>query len=211
MNLTGKIFACAFAALLTTPAWGLLVRHTTYSLSTTRTVRALALLLPTTTGVIGWRFVDDPALAAWWWAALHTVPVAMVDVYEHRLPHWWLVSFAGGGLCLFATVATLDHEPKRLAHAMFAGLGMWVAMRILEWSCSGRMGGGDTRLHAILALYTGWMSWRTVLIGFVAGSVLLGITAGLACLWQRRFWSSRIAAGPSLLAGAWLALVCTGH
>lgn len=210
MNDAWNITAAVSGALLVTPVWTRLIQRATNSPEIPQLTGIVAVLLPLFAGAIGWRFADDPTLPAWWWAAMHTVPLAIVDVREHRLPRWWVVSLAGGGLCLLTAVAAVVDEPHRLFRAVLAGAGAWLAMRVVEWCAAGRMGGGDTRLHAALALYTAWMSWQTVLFGFVAGSLLLGGTAGFAVLWQRRSWSSRIAAGPSLVAGAWLALVLTG-
>ena len=202
--------ACALVASTVAPVWVDLARATTNSPSPTSSTVVFALALPAVAAVIGWRFTGDPALPAWSWAGLHTVPLAVLDLRQHRLPRWWLASFAAGGVCLFAAVVVVDHDLGRLVRAVLAGVGMWSVMRVFEWACGGRMGGADTRLHAVLALYTGWMSWHAVVIGFLGGSVLLGITAGIAYMWRRRAWSSRIAAAPSLLAGAWFALVITG-
>lgn len=209
MNGTWKIFACVSVTLLATALWCVLARVTCAPRVSSVTGES-AVLLPVAAGVIGWRFADDPALPAWWWAGLHTVPLAVVDLRQHRLPRWWLASFAAGGVFLFTAVPVVDHESGRLMRAMLAAVGMWLVMRVVECACGGRMGGGDTRLHAVLALYTGWVSGYTVVLGFLAGSTLLGITAGVTCLSRRRPWSSRIAAGPSLLAGAWLVILLSG-
>lgn len=206
MNVPWEISSCILAALAATPVWFSLVRQDT---SSPRITLGCALLLPIVAGVIDWRFADDPALTAWWWAGLHTVPLAVVDLRQHRLPRAWLVSLAGGGVFLFAVVSAVHHASGPLLRAVLAGAGVWLVMRLVETVCAGRMGGGDTRLHAALALYTGWISWHTVLLGLLTGTVLLGCVAGVTVLLGRRGWSSRIAAGPALLAGAWLALALT--
>lgn len=207
--LVWDVFACTLGAVVITPMWLGLTRVTTSSSTSSPVAGELALAVPAAAGAVGWWFTDDPALPAWWWAGVHTVPLAVMDLRQHRLPRRWLASLAGGAVCLFAAVAAVHHEPTRLVRAALAAVGMWMVMRVVEWACAGRMGGGDTRLHAVLALHTGWVSWQTVVVGFLAGSVLLGL-AGLACLCRRRDGAARIAAGPSLLAGTWLALMLNG-
>lgn len=206
MNVPWEIPACILATLAAIPIWFSLARQNT---SSTRITLGRAFLLPVMAGATGWRFADDPALTAWWWAGLHTMPLAVLDLQQHRLPRAWLASLATGGVGLFGVVSAVHHESGSLLRAVLAGFGVWLVMRLVETVCAGRMGGGDTRLHAVLAVYTGWISWHTVLLGLLVGTVLLGAGAGLAVLLGRRGRSSRIAAGPFLLTGAWLAVVLT--
>ena len=209
MSVPWEIISCAFLTAVLTLIWLYLEQGTAYSSNTTA-LAGQAALLTTMAGAVGRWFADDPALPAWWWAGVHTVPLAVMDLRRHRLPRCWVASFAMGGVCLFAAVAAANHEATRLVRAVLAAVCMWLVMRVVEWACAGQMGGGDTRLHAVLALHTGWVSWNTLVVGFLAGSVLLGLTAGTTCLCRYRSLRSRIAAAPSLLAGAWLALVLAG-
>jgi leader peptidase (prepilin peptidase)/N-methyltransferase len=114
---------------------------------------------------------------------------------------------AAGGISGFTTLSVLAHDWAALRRALLAGAGVWLVMRIVERACRGGMGGGDTRLHTVLALYTGWISWHTLGVGIFAGTLLLGATAAITCLCGHATGSDRIAAGPSLLAGAWVAIL----
>jgi leader peptidase (prepilin peptidase)/N-methyltransferase len=69
------------------------------------------------------------------------------------------------------------------------------------------MGFGDVKLAGLLGLYLGWLGWSPVWIGTLAG-FLLGGLAGVALLVARRAHRrTAIPFGPSMLAGALLAVL----
>ena len=154
--------------------------------------------------LVGWRFAGDPALMAWWWSGLCSVGLTIIDLGEHRLPRSWLAAMGIGVLAVFAVLAVMRSDPAALWRAITATALVWLGMRLVEAICAGAMGGGDTRLQAVLALQLGWLSWHAVLFGLTTGALLLGMTAGLGWLVGQREWTSRIPAGPSLMLGFWV-------
>lgn len=195
---------CVLASLAVVP-WWLRAVCRECSLGTGRRSTALALAgLVGLSALLGWRFAGDPALVAWWWSGVCSAGLAVIDVGEHRLPRSWLVAMGIGVLVVFAVLTITGPAPTALWRAVTAAALVWLGMRLVEAVCVGSMGGGDTRLLAVLALQLGWVSWSSVLFGLSAGWVLLGCSAGLHWLVGTRGWRSRIAAGPSLLLGFWV-------
>lgn len=197
---------CVLASLAVVP-WWLRAVCRECSLGTGRRSTALALAgLVGLSALLGWRFAGDPALVAWWWSGVCSAGLAVIDVGEHRLPRSWVSAMGIVVLLMFTVLTAVRGDPAALWRAVSAAALVWLVMRLVEAVCAGAMGGGDTRLQAVLALQLGWLGWHTVLTGLAAGMVLLGFSAGIQWLVGTRGWKARIPAGPSLLVGCWCAL-----
>lgn len=149
------------------------------------------------------RFAGDPTLAAWWWLAVVGTLLALIDSLHHRLPHLWTVSLLGGGLVVFTLVRPEALGRLVLASAAVFGLGLLVR-QVVRGEV---VGFGDTMLLTALAPYWAWHGWSTVLAGWVSAQLVLGGFAALGWLAGLRGPDARIAAGPGLVLGAWLALL----
>lgn len=197
---------CGLAALLIGPWWLRAVRREC-SRGTGRRSTALVLAgLVGLSALLGWRFAGDPVLVAWWWSGVCSAGLAVIDFCEHRLPRSWLAVMGIGVFVVFAVLTVAGSEPTALWRAVTAGALVWIGMRLVELLCAGAVGGGDTRLQAVLALQLGWVGWHTVVIGLIVGTLALGMTAGFGLFFGTRGWTSRIPAGPSLLLGFWVVL-----
>lgn len=152
------------------------------------------------------RWAGDPALSAWWWLALTSLPLIVIDCARHRLPHRWVLAMAIGGLGVFIVACAESGHWWPLGRAIAAGLVALAGGIVLRVVAAGHLGGGDVTLTAALAVFLGWQRWQAVLFGVLAGALLLGLHAGWVWLATGRR-SRRIAAGPSLIAGTWISLV----
>ena len=199
-----SVVSCGLASFAISP-WWLRAIHRERSRWADHRATAIVLAgLVSLSTLVGWRFADDPALVAWWWSGLCSAGLTIIDLGEHRLPRSWLAAMGLGVLAVFAAIAILRSDPAALWRAVAAAALVWLGMRLIQAVCVGAMGGGDTRLQAVLALQLGWISWPSVLFGLTAGALLLGMTAGFGWLVGQRAWRSRIPAGPSLLLGFWV-------
>lgn len=148
------------------------------------------------------RFGADPAWAASWWLAVIGTVLGLIDAHHHRLPHPWLTILAIGGVTMLGVV-----RPDLIGRLIAASLLVLALGLLVQWLMPGEVGFGDTLLLAALAPFWAWHGWSTVLAGLIASHLMLGAFAGLAWLIGLRQRSTRIAAGPGLLLGAWIPLL----
>ena len=152
----------------------------------------------------------SPALAAQALAyvvlAVSSVVLSVIDVRVHRLPNLLVGATASAGFVFFALAALLEGEAGALVRAMTAALAVGAVFMGLAMIRAGALGGGDIKLAATLALFTGWLSWEAVLVGVASGFLFGGFGALWVVIRRRADAATRIAFGPYLFAGAWLAI-----
>lgn len=198
---------CGLAAVCTIPAMTRALRFWAKRYTQRGWQAALAAASGTAAAVVGWRFAADPALPAWWWCAVTGLGLAAIDVDSHRLPRPWVGTLATGGLAVFAVVAACTGGASALLRALTASLLVLVVGTMVHKLAPGHLGGGDITLSAALALYSGWLGWDVVVSGLVLGFSVLGIVAAVGWLCGLHDGRERIAAGPSLLLGFWIAVM----
>lgn len=139
-----------------------------------------------------------PALLPLLYLAAITPELVRVDVLEHRLPNRLVVpGIAVGVLSASATWVTTGEFP---GPPILAGTAYFVFLLALSWG--GGMGAGDVKLGATLGLAS-WAPTVAVLspvLAFLGGGIVSGV------LLARGARNSRIAFGPYLLLGFWLAV-----
>jgi leader peptidase (prepilin peptidase)/N-methyltransferase len=70
----------------------------------------------------------------------------------------------------------------------------------------GGLGRGDVKLAGVLGLLLGWLGWGQAIVSIFAAFIISGVIALSLLLTGRASRSSRIAFGPSMILGAWVAL-----
>lgn len=138
--------------------------------------------------------------------------LAWIDLTEHLLPRRLSKAGALAGVISLSVVAVVVDESDRIA-AMIAGasvatllIGMlYVAGR--GRGSQGALGLGDVYLAPLLGVHLGWFGSRTVFAGLVLGWLLIGLTALVLLASRRVSRSSDISLGPSLLLGAYIAMI----
>jgi leader peptidase (prepilin peptidase)/N-methyltransferase len=68
------------------------------------------------------------------------------------------------------------------------------------------MGFGDVKLALLLGLYLGFLGWQFLAVGAFAGFLLGGVVGAVLLAAGRATRKTRIPFGPSMLAGALLAV-----
>ena len=160
--------------------------------------------------VVGWRIGDLAgwaALPAYLLFAWLAVGLVWIDADVHRLPDG-LVLPAYPAVFVLVVLAT-------------AGLGDWAAL-VRALACMGAMvalyflmaiispsslGFGDVKLSGLIGLLLGWLGVGFAFVGLLAGFVVGGLIAVVMLVGRRVGMRSHIAFGPSMLAGAFVALV----
>lgn len=176
-----------------------------------RTVRiAGAVITAVTFGALASRFGLSwilPALLAF--AAASTV-LTLVDLAEKRLPN--AVVFP-----TLAVVAALLVPPTwasgawiALAWAAAGSAAMFAVYFLLALISPSSMGMGDVKLALVIGLLLGWFGLNAWLVGLLAAFVVGGVIAIVALILRRVTLRGSIPFGPSMLAGALIALLYAG-
>ena len=167
---------------------------------------ALALLW----AVVGWRigdFAGWAALPAYLLFAWLTVGLVWIDADVHRLPDG-LVLPAYPALLVLVVVATAGlGDWGALVRALACMAGMYALYFVLAFISPNSLGFGDVKLSGLIGLLLGWLSVGSAVLAVLAGFIVGGLIAVVMLVGQRVGLRSHIAFGPSMLAGAFVALV----
>ena len=176
-----------------------------------RTVRiAAAVITAAVFGALVMRFGLSwilPALLVF--AAAATV-LAIVDLAEKRLPNAVIFPTLGviALLLVPATWALGTWWP--LLWAVAGSAAMFAVYFLLALISPSSMGMGDVKLALVIGLLLGWFGLSAWLIGLLAAFVVGGIIALTALAMRRVTLRGSIPFGPSMLAGALIALLMVG-
>jgi leader peptidase (prepilin peptidase) / N-methyltransferase len=147
-----------------------------------------------------------PFLLALVWTAGAGVVLAQVDLAVHRLPD--RVVFPS--IAVVAVAALLDAAVTaswdQLLRALAAGLAAFACAALVGLVSPRGLGLGDVKLLGLLGVLLGWFGWPVLLLGVLLGFVVGAGVSVVLLLGRRAGWRTAIAFGPSLLAGAALAL-----
>lgn len=150
---------------------------------------AAAAARPPTVALLPFAVFSVVALAAAW-----------IDLDVRRIPN----VLTGGGTLAVLAAAVAVGPWSSAARALEAGGILLTAFGLLALVSS--TGGGDVKFAAVVGVVLGFESWRTVLVGVMAGLLLAGCIAAVLLL-RGRSRDSHLALGPPLAAGALVALV----
>ncbi len=144
-----------------------------------------------------------PSAAALVALAAVTPALCAVDVVEHRLPNRIVLP------CYLACAAGLVGSWVQSGAVPVVALAAGVATGgfLLLLSFGGGMGMGDVKLGGVLGLAAGGLGLSAAVMAPLAGFLLGG---GAALVALRRGRGARIAFGPYLLGGFWVAVLLAG-
>ncbi|RJK96771.1 prepilin peptidase [Vallicoccus soli] len=158
--------------------------------------------------VVAWRLGASWELPAYLWLAGVAVPLALIDLDVRRLPDAIVLPAYPVSAALLALASEGTGEWGALLRAGAGGLLLFALYLLLAVAQPGGMGFGDVKLAGVLGLHLGWLGWGTLVVGGFLG-FLLGGAVGLALMAAGRAGRrSAIPFGPSMLAGALLAVLC---
>ncbi|NYG08279.1 leader peptidase (prepilin peptidase)/N-methyltransferase [Phycicoccus badiiscoriae] len=164
--------------------------------------------------LVGWRFGDFAG-----WAALPpyllfawlAVGLVWIDADVHRLPDG-LVLPAYPALLVLVVIATAGlGDWSALVRALACLAGMYALYFVLAFVSPSSLGFGDVKLSGLIGLLLGWIGVGQAVVGLLAAFVVGGLIAVVMLVGQRVGLRSHIAFGPSMIAGAFVALVFEYH
>jgi leader peptidase (prepilin peptidase) / N-methyltransferase len=153
---------------------------------------------------------DRPATVALAWFGGAAVVLAGVDLLAHRLPD--RVTYPAVVVCAVAvlTDAAVTGDRAAALRAVVAAAVAFALATAVRLMSPGGLGGGDAKLLGLLGLVLGWAGWGVLLGGVVAGLLIGALGSLLLIALGRAGWRTRVAFGPPLLLGAYVALALAG-
>jgi leader peptidase (prepilin peptidase)/N-methyltransferase len=139
--------------------------------------------------------------------------LTLIDVDVHRLPDLLVLPSYPIAFVLLLVPTVVTGQWGWLLRAVLAGLVLFVAYLVLALVSpgGGGLGLGDVKLAGLLGLLLGWLGWGPVLVSVLAAFVIGGLIAVFLLLVRHASRSSHLAFGPSMMLGAWLALMFPVH
>jgi leader peptidase (prepilin peptidase)/N-methyltransferase len=136
------------------------------------------------------------------------VALAFIDAAVHRLPNRLIAAGTVGTLAAFTAEAILGGAWMQLGIACLSALGLSLIYLLVAVAAPG-IGLGDVKLAVLVGLATGWFGVTATVSAAIAAIMINGVAA-LAVAIKRRSLSDSIAHGPSMLAGALVAILAIG-
>lgn len=171
---------------------------------------AAAVLTAAGFGALVLRFGLAPVLPALLAFAAAATVLTLVDLAEKRLPNAVIFPVLGviAVLLVPATWAAGSWWP--LLWALLGSLAMFAVYFVLALVSPSSMGMGDVKLALVIGLLLGWFGLNAWLIGLLAAFVVGGVIALVALALRRVTLRGSIPFGPSMLAGASVAILLVG-
>ncbi|RXZ50248.1 prepilin peptidase [Agromyces binzhouensis] len=161
-------------------------------------------------GALAWRFGLDPVLPALLALAAAGVALSIVDLTEQRLPNAMVFPTLLVVAVLLVPASALTGEWLRLAWAAAGSAGMFLFYFVLALISPKAMGMGDVKFALPLGLVLGWFGWLMWLAGLMGAFLVGGVVAIMALALRRVTLRGSVPFGPSMVAGAVLAIVAFG-
>jgi leader peptidase (prepilin peptidase)/N-methyltransferase len=144
----------------------------------------------------------DWALPAFLYLGAICVALALIDLDTKKLPNVITIPSYAVGLVLLGGAALLDHEPRRIVHAL-VGMAALFAWYWLLWLVYPKgMGYGDVRLAGVLGMYLAYLGWGSLVAGAALGFFFGGVFSTLALALRLATRKTMVPYGPFMIAGA---------
>jgi leader peptidase (prepilin peptidase)/N-methyltransferase len=135
--------------------------------------------------------------------------LAQIDIDVHRLPDVIVLPSYPIAFVLLLVPTVVTGQWGWLLRAVLAGLALFTVYLVLALVSpgGGGLGFGDVKLAGVLGLLLGWLGWGPVVVSVLGAFVIGGVLALILLLAGRAGRSSHIAFGPSMIVGAWVAVM----
>jgi len=135
--------------------------------------------------------------------------LTLIDLDVHRLPDLIVLPSYPIAFVLLLVPTVVTGQWGSLLRGVLAGLALFVGYLVLALISpgGGGLGFGDVKLAGVLGLLLGWVGWGPAIVSVLAAFVIGGLIALVLLVTRRASRSSSIAFGPSMILGAWVALM----
>ena len=131
--------------------------------------------------------------------------LTLIDLDVHRLPDLIVLPSYPIAFVLLLVPTVVTGAWGALLRGVLAGLALFVGYLVLALVSpgGGGLGLGDVKLAGVLGLLLGWVGWSPAIVSVLAAFVI----AVILLLLGRAKRSSHVAFGPSMILGAWVAVM----
>lgn len=136
--------------------------------------------------------------------------LTLVDLAEKRLPNAVIFPTLVVVALLLVPPTWAASSWIALVWALIGSAAMFAVYFVLALISPKSMGMGDVKLALVIGLLLGWFGLNAWLIGLLAAFIVGGVIAIVALLLRRVTLKGSIPFGPSMLAGALIALLVVG-
>ena len=176
-----------------------------------RTVRiAGAVITAVTFAALALRFGLTWILPALLVFAASATVLTLVDLAEKRLPNAVVFPTLGVVALLLVPATWAVGTWWPLLWALVGSAAMFAVYFLLALISPSSMGMGDVKLALVVGLLVGWFGMNAWLVGLVGAFVVGGVIALIALALRRVTLRGSIPFGPSMLAGAFIAVLLVG-
>lgn len=159
--------------------------------------------------VLAWRFGLSWQLPAYLFFAAVGVELSAIDLRHRLLPNAILLRAVSCGIGFLVLAAAAESHWTSLLRALLGAVLLFLLYLVLAIISPRGLGMGDVKLAFLLGLFLAFHSWQALADGAFLG-FLIGAVAGLVVLARRRgSRKSAIPFGPSMIAGALVAVLWT--
>jgi leader peptidase (prepilin peptidase)/N-methyltransferase len=159
---------------------------------------------------VAWRIGLGWELPALLYLGAISVALALIDIDVRRLPDAIVLPSYAVVLALLLLPAAIDDEWPSYLRAL-AGMAILYAFYFaIAFAYPAGMGFGDVKLAGVLGACLGWLGWAELLTGAFLGFLIGGVVGIALMLGRRASRRSHIPFGPSMLAGALVAVLFGG-
>lgn len=152
-------------------------------------------------------FGPAPELPAYLLLAAASVVLSIVDLVERRLPNLVVLPTAAAVALLLLLAAVAGDAWGAALGACLGAVALFGVYLVLALISPSGIGMGDVKLAAVIGLGLGYLGWNTWLVGLLAG-FLVGSAVSLVALSLRKVsLRGSLPFGPSMLAGAFIAIL----
>jgi leader peptidase (prepilin peptidase)/N-methyltransferase len=172
-----------------------------------------------TLGLAAVRLGVVPALGAYCALFAGLVALSVVDVRVGLLPRVILYPTAGLMTAGLVAASAVGHQWDAIGRAAVSAAAALLVFFGIWWVFPRGLGFGDVRLAGVMAAGLGWLGFRQVYVGFVAGFLLGAVIGVVKMVVQGTGRRTRLPFGPALAAGCmvgvlwgtWLSNVWLSH
>ena len=135
--------------------------------------------------------------------------LTLIDLDVHRLPDLIVLPSYPIAFVLLLVPTVVTGQWGSLLRGVLAGLALLVGYLVLALVSpgGGGLGLGDVKLAGVLGLLLGWVGWGPAIVSVLAAFVIGGLLAVILLVLGRAKRSSHVAFGPSMILGAWVAVM----